>query len=449
MQSTTLSSLPQSIQHSLFTKKITKLTPIQSQTISPILEGKSLIAQAKTGSGKTLAFAIPLVMKIKPNNTNPKILILTPTRELSQQIVQVFRYLSKDIPNLKIVSIIGGKPLRTQVTSMCHGVDIIVATPGRLMDHLFRETLSLKEITTVVLDEGDKMIDMGFYDDIDSILKHTPKQAQVLLFSATFSQKLENLTKTFLKGAQSIKTDTVHHEDKITIYGITSNNTSESLLQALWQYKPNKAIVFCNTKDECNLLQETLKNNKISSGVLHGGLLQHERQEALLKLANGSTRILIATDLAARGLDVDNIDIIISFGLPPNKETFTHRIGRAARGDNKDGIALLIYPPHKVSQALELAPKLKSINLHASAQTPLLTKLQTLAINGGRKEKISAKDILGALTKDVNIPFGAIGKIDIFQDYSYVAINKEMIKKAHLGLSNGKIKGRKFKVSII
>lgn len=448
MQQTTISSLPLSIQTILHSKNITNLTPIQSEAIGYILDGQNIIAQAKTGSGKTMAFAIPLMMQIKPNNTHPKILVLAPTRELCLQIVGVFRLLARDIPNLKIAALIGGEPLRVQRKSIEQGVDIVVATPGRLIDHLFRESLSLNEIETVVLDEGDKMVDMGFFDDMTSILRHTKEKVQVLLFSATFPPKLEKLSQTFSRGAKSIKTDITHDEDKITIYGIKTSDLSSTLIEALWQYNPKKSILFCNTKDECDTICNTLQKNNISAEVLHGNLSQYERQEALLKLANGSTRLLVATDLASRGLDISDIDMVISFGLPQHKETLTHRIGRTARGD-KNGVAILVYSQHQENYAKELLPQLEPINLLNTKQKAILSSMQTFRISGGRKDKISARDILGALTKDIQIPTTSIGKIDIQNDYSYVAISVGVAQKAYLGLKDGKIKGKKHRIDKI
>lgn len=423
-------------------------TPIQEKAIGEILLQKDLIAQAKTGSGKTLAFALPLVLKLKESEHLPQALIIAPTRELCEQIATQCKALARYKRDVKVVALYGGTSLTGQVASLKKGADIIVGTPGRLLDHFSRETIHLGKIKTLILDEADRMLDMGFADDILRIVSNLPKQRQSLLFSATYPENIDKLTKVILKNPVEIKVASQEKKVAIKELAYSAENKDKALIATLQHYQPSLALIFCNTKVKTVEVSDMLQSRGFDVATLNGDLEQWERQEMLLQFANGSLPILVATDLAARGLDIEAIDIVINYDIPMRAEDYTHRIGRTGRAD-KSGLAVSLCDEYGLKKLFEIRPDLKSKTidtLRPNRNFYLHGSVATLCIDGGKKKKIRAGDILGTLCKDIGINSKHIGKINVFDKNAYVAIDKSVIKKAYNGLKNGKIKNKNVRV---
>ncbi len=446
----TIPTLPEALIQNLDRLGYHTMTVIQAETIPVALEGRDLIAQAKTGSGKTAAFGIPLILGIDTANKDPQALIMTPTRELADQVSKELRRLASYRDNVKIVTLTGGVPMRGQISSLQMGAHIVVGTPGRLQDHLSRETLPLYDIRTLVLDEADRMLELGFYEAISKIVSNLPRQRQSLLFSATFPEKIETLSKHILKSPQRVTVDAAHTKEVIAehLYEVEVVKKPEALLRVLSDQQPDLALVFCNMKSETELVADVLHAQGFASDVLHGDLDQRARDEALLMFANGTTRVLVATDVASRGLDIPKIDLVINYDLPHDPEIYTHRIGRTGRA-GATGRAVTLVIPRQRSKLAEIIPdaKLQPLTSLAPQRDFVMeSRMVTLCIDGGKKAKLRAGDILGTLCKEIGLSGDQIGKITIQERQSYVAIAREAAPKAHKGLQNGKIKKRKFRV---
>jgi ATP-independent RNA helicase DbpA len=442
----TITDIPEALLETINTFNFNQMSEIQDKAINPILAGKDILAQSKTGSGKTLAFGIPVVMHTDMSENQPQTIIITPTRELAEQIAVELRKIAAYKSNLKILTLYGGVPLRAQAESLAKGAHILIGTPGRIQDHLAKETLVLDKIKTLVLDEADRMLDMGFYDEIIKIGSNMPRTKQTLLFSATFPQKIEKLAKTLLKQPLTIKVDTIQEEAKIDEIVYETSNKFKSLTALIQSYRPESLLIFCNTKAEVISLADTLHKRGHSVIDLHGDLDQRERNEAVLAFSNGSKRILVATDVASRGLDIKDIELIINYDLPFDKEVYTHRIGRTGRAD-ATGIALSLYSPddsEKCSYITSQARIGQMKDLRADAAFKMVSLYDTLCINGGKKTKLRAGDILGTLCKEIGIDPKMIGKINITETKSYVALHHTVIDKVFKALKKTTIKKKKY-----
>jgi len=440
--------LPSDVLNNLTSLGYKNPTPIQEEAIPTILEGKDVIAKAKTGSGKTLAFALPLILKLDVDEHFPQALIIAPTRELCEQIAGECKKLARYKADVKIVTIYGGTSLTRQVASLDKGADILVGTPGRLLDHFSRETIHLGQIKTLILDEADRMLDMGFADDILKIVSNLPKQRQSLLFSATYPDNIDKLSKIILKNPVEIKVESKEKAVAIEEHVYSVDDKDKALLATLQHYQPSLALVFCNTKVKTTEVSAMLKEKGFDVATLNGDLEQYERQEMLLQFANGSLPVLVATDLAARGLDIEAIDIVINYDTPMKTEDYTHRIGRTGRAD-KSGLAVSLCDEYGLSKLYEIKPNLENKNidtLKPNKNFYMQGSVGTLCIDGGKKKKVRAGDILGTLCKDIGIENKHIGKINVYATHSYVAVDKSVIKKAFNGLKNGKIKGKNLRV---
>ncbi len=441
-------SLPDDVLNNLSSLGYTQMTPIQSASIPVILEQKDIIAKAKTGSGKTLAFALPLILKLKEKQHHPQALIIVPTRELCEQIAGQCKEIARYKSDVKVVTLYGGTSLTQQVASLEKGADILVGTPGRLLDHFSRETIHLGEIKTLILDEADRMLDMGFADDILKIVSNLPKQRQTLLFSATYPENIDKLTKIILKNPQEIKIDEAIKKIAIEEHIYKVDNKDKALITTLQHYQPSLALVFCNTKIKTTEVSQMLHEKGFDVATLNGDLEQFERQEMLLQFANGSLPVLVATDLAARGLDIEAIDLVINYDTPMKTEDYTHRIGRTGRAD-KSGLAITLCDEYGLRKLNEIQPNLKTEdidNLRPNKNFYLQGSVATICIDGGKRKKVRAGDILGTLCKDIGIEPKNIGKINVYDKNSYVAIDKSVIQKAFNGLKDGKIKNKKLRV---
>lgn len=447
-------SLSKEMLHNLSEIGYKHMTPVQAETLPHILKGRDVIAQAKTGSGKTAAFGIGLLAKLQVKKYRVQTLVLCPTRELADQVAKELRALARFTHNIKILTLCGGTAFRPQEDSLRHEAHIIVGTPGRVLKHLDKNTLNLKDVNTLVFDEADRMLDMGFIEDIEKVLAYTPKNRQTLLFSATYTDEIIAISDKVQHNAISIKTTDSEVANKITevFYEIKTPSKLIPLVNVLSTYQPENVIIFTNTKAEANELSQSLKRHNIDSLATHGDLEQYERNDVLVQFANKSCRVLIATDVAARGLDIKELAMVINYDIPHNQETYTHRIGRTARA-GQEGVAITLYSSNRSFKALNYQNETRvyedSSILKNTPNFEMKPLYKTLVIEAGKKDKLRAGDLLGALTGDVDIAGSAIGKIDIYDRQSYVAIDRTLIDSVHKKLSNGKIKGKKFPVWIL
>jgi ATP-dependent RNA helicase DbpA len=429
-----------------------KMTAIQSESIGPILEGKDVIAQAKTGSGKTAAFSIPILENLDVKKFRVQTLVLCPTRELADQVAKELRRIARFKHNIKILILCGGESFGKQLGSLAHQAHIIVGTPGRVLKHLNKESLELGNLQTLVFDEADRMLDMGFIEEIQSLLSFVPKERQTLLFSATYDDEIMNISKQFQNDAISIKTASVEMKNEIEETFYLTDNKLETLIKVLSTYKPQNVIVFTNTKLEAKEVAQKLQNVKIDALAIHGDLEQYERNDVLVQFANKSCPILVATDVAARGLDIKELSMVVNYDLPHGEETYTHRIGRTGRA-GAQGSAITLYERYeeeKIDAYQNQTRVFKDVdNLVKTAGFMMKPKYVTLVIEGGKKDKLRAGDVLGALTGEGGLNGSQIGKIDIYDRQSYVAIESDLIDQAQERLSRGKIKAKKFSVWIL
>jgi len=429
-----------------------KMTAIQAQALPLILENKDVIAQAKTGSGKTAAFGIGLLNKLDVKKFRVQSLVLCPTRELADQVAKELRKIARFKHNIKILILCGGESFGKQLGSLSHQAHIIVGTPGRVLKHLNKDSLNLENLETLVFDEADRMLDMGFMEEIQSVLEYVPAERQTLLFSATYDSEILNISKKIQQNAVSVKTLATESANKIDEYFYEADSKLEVLIKIFSTYEPENVIVFTNTKLEAKELADNLQKAKIDALAIHGDLEQYERNDVLVQFANKSCPILVATDVAARGLDIKELSMVVNFDIPHGSETYTHRIGRTGRA-GADGIAITLYTSSEEQNAIEYKNESRQFasadNLKVKAGFEMKPQYVTLVIEGGKKDKIRAGDLLGALTGDAGLKGSSIGKIDIYDRQSYVAIERVLIKEAHAQLSKGKIKGKKFSVWIL
>jgi ATP-independent RNA helicase DbpA len=436
------------------------MTPIQAASLPVALAGKDLIAQAKTGSGKTAAFALALLSKLNPRWFAVQALVLCPTRELADQVTVEIRRLARAEENIKVVTLCGGIALRGQRASLEHGAHIVVGTPGRIMDHLERGYLTLEGLNTLVLDEADRMLDMGFFDDIATVIKQTPPARQTLLFSATYPEGIEKLARSFLREPQQIKVAAPVAENTIEqrFYEVTRTNRLETVGKLLNHFRPVSTIAFCNTKQQCKDLVELLQSQGFSALALYGELEQRERDQVLAQFANRSCSVLVATDVASRGLDITQLEAVINVDITPDAEVHVHRIGRTGRA-GESGLALSLASMNEMGavgkiEQYQNAPSVwyKLDELTPTSKVPLLPPMVTLQILGGRKEKIRPGDVLGALT---NAEGGSaytrdqIGKIQVTEFCTFVAVVRDAAQAACAKLNAGKVKGKSVKVRIL
>ncbi|MBP6900409.1 MAG: ATP-dependent RNA helicase DbpA [Burkholderiaceae bacterium] len=437
-----------------------RMTPVQAASLPPALAGQDLIAQAQTGSGKTAAFGLALLQRLQPERSDVQGLVLCPTRELAEQVAQELRRLARAMANVKILVLTGGAPLRPQADSLAHGAHLVVGTPGRVLDHLDRGTLQLAGLACLVLDEADRMLDMGFVDDIAKVVRQCPKSRQTLLFSATYPEGIAELAARFLRQPQRIQvqaeagsaaTDTPAQIRQIA-YEVSDSQRLPAVAQALLHFRPDSTLAFCNTRQQCRDLVELLQAQGIVALALHGELEQRERDQVLIQFANRSCSVLVATDVAARGLDINQLECVINVDISPDAEVHVHRIGRTGRA-GAEGLALSLASLDemgrigRIEQALGLELPWQPLDsLVPTAGPRLLPAMDTLQILGGRKDKIRPGDILGALTGAAGFAAAQIGKIHITDFHSYVAVERSLAHEAVKRLSAGTLKGRKVKV---
>ncbi len=434
-----------------------KLTPIQSAALPIALKGEDLVAQAKTGSGKTAAFAIPLINKLDVQDMRVQALVLCPTRELSIQVTEEIRKLARYQSNVKVLTLYGGQVMALQKASLKNNAHILVGTPGRIKDHLNRETLSLDAVKTLVLDEADRMLEMGFLTDITDIIAVTPAHRQTLFFSATFPEDIRILSNRFQSHPTHINIEAEPGQSDIEQKFMLCERSDklEGTAALLAHFKPRSTIIFCNTKVAANELYAYLLDKRFSVATLHGDMEQRDRENVLMRFRHQSCRVLVATDVAARGLDIEDLSMVINYEIPHDSETYVHRIGRTGRA-GKSGIAFTLASANEQYKMKALCEALQSPiaseNLDSvvgQGEGFLWADWVTLVIAAGRKDKLRAGDILGALTGEEGIEGKAVGKIDVLDYTAYVSVEMKSAKKAFLQLDENKIKGRRFKVRLL
>ncbi len=442
----------------------TQPTPVQEQAIPLLLEGKDVIAQSQTGSGKTAAFTLPIIDKISAELKNREkrvlALVLCPTRELCAQVSREIRKLGRRHAGLQVLVLSGGLPIGPQFASLERGVHIVVGTPGRVLDHLERRSLELSSVKTVVLDEADRMLEMGFQEDMERILGQTTARRQTVLFSATFPGTIEAMSRSYQRSPVRVTIEektqalaSITHQ----VYAVEPEKKLMALLWVIEQVKAQTVIVFCNFKASVFGLSEELARLGQNVGALHGDLEQADRDRIMAKFRNRSLNILVATDVAARGIDIESLDLVVNYELPAQPETYVHRVGRTGRAGNR-GLAVSMVSAREgakleniesyahITLDTKTLPDLKGFSPDQTVATGV-PAMKTLFIGAGRKDKMRPGDILGALTGELGRLSGVdIGKIEIHDRFSYVAVSTGVAEAALERLRNGRIKGRKVRV---
>ncbi len=433
------------------------MTPIQAASLPTALAGKDIIAQAKTGSGKTAAFALTLLANLNTRRFAVQAMVLCPTRELADQVSTEIRRLARAEQNIKVVTLCGGVPLRGQTASLEQGAHIVVGTPGRIMDLLERGSLKLDALNTLVLDEADRMLDMGFFDDIVTVAKQCPKQRQTLLFSATYPEGIAKLSQQFMRDPLTVKVELQHAGNQIEQrwYEVKSSERLLAVAQVLAHFRPETTLAFCNTKQQCRDLLATLQSQGYSALALYGELEQRERDQVLVQFANRSCSVLVATDVAARGLDIASLSAVINVDVTPDAEIHIHRIGRTGRA-GEAGLALSLVSLNemgfvgKIEQLQGRESQWHKVSeLTPTSKAPLVPPMATLHIQGGRKEKIRPGDVLGALTADLGYTREQVGKITVNEFSTYVGVMRSIGQEAASRLNAAQIKGKGVKVRLL
>lgn len=434
------------------------MTPIQEQSLPHILKGSDVIAQGKTGSGKTAAFGLGLLENLDVKRFRIQTLVLCPTRELADQVAKEIRRLARGIHNIKVLTLCGGVSIGPQIGSLEHGAHIIVGTPGRVDDHLRKGTLRLDDINTFVLDEADRMLEMGFQEAVEDIVDLIQGPRQTLLFSATFPEAIKSIARRIMVNPVMVKVDAKHDEESIKqhFYKVTGNEQRLTAVQLLLlHHRPESSVIFCNTKKETQEVADDLHDVGFSVMALHGDLDQRDRDQTLIRFANKSISILVATDVAARGLDIDSLDAVINYHIAHDPEIHIHRIGRTGRAGSK-GMAYSLISDKESHKVINLGNYLdrviegEPLPDESLLESPIFEPtMATLQIEGGKKQKVRPGDILGGLTGEKGIEGKQVGKINVFDNWAYVAVDRKAVQKALKKLSQGGLKGRSFRVRFI
>jgi ATP-independent RNA helicase DbpA len=453
------SSLPLSpaLLHNLDRLGYHRMTAIQAQSLPLILKRRDLIARADTGSGKTLAFAIGILHRLDPADFGIQALVLCPTRELADQVAKEVRRVARFAANIKVLTLCGGTPMGPQAASLEHGAHIVVGTPGRIQDHMSRKSIDLSGVRTLVLDEADRMAGMGFFDEIKGIVRACPSERQTLLFSATYPDDMKKASAAFLDHPVELKVEAGLDATRVEqyFYAVAHEKRNQAVAHLLAHFRPESTLAFCNTRIHCRELAAELREQGFSALALHGELEQRERDELLMQFANRSCSVLVATDVAARGLDIRTVDAVINVDVAKDAEIHIHRIGRTGRGDAV-GLALSLCAPseRKWVKLIETfqggAVRWADLAAVKTADGEALqAPMQTLRILGGRKDKLRPGDLLGALTGVAGLKKEQVGRIDIFDDTCYVALDRHVAARALRSLSDQGIKGRHFRMSLL
>ncbi len=431
-----------------------EMTPIQAESLPLMLENKDVLAQAKTGSGKTAAFGLAMLNSLDPSSRNIHSLVLCPTRELAEQVATEIRRLARGLTNIKTITLCGGSSESYQTRSLSFGAHIVVGTPGRVLHHLEKQSLDLSCVNILTLDEADRMLDMGFNDDILEINSYIPPDKQSLLFSATYPENIKDLSDCILKNPVEIKIDVTHESDNIkqVFYEVKKSDDKNAILYKLLnKYRPDRCIIFCRTKKESKDVADFLYKRNIYASCINGDLEQNERTSVLTKFSNRSLSVLVATDVAARGIDIEDLALVVNYNLASSAEAYIHRIGRTGRAGKK-GLVFSLFNPVEINKLEEIEDLTKKPCIQEpvpetsdAEKYNLVPPMQTMYINGGKRDKLRPGDIVGALTNDTTIEFKNIGDISVFGLFTYVAITPDKIEEAIDKVINGKVKNKRFK----
>lgn len=461
MNTTDFSSLnlrPELLEN-LATLNFHHMTQVQAQALPLILAGRDVIAQAKTGSGKTAAFALGLLQNLDVKRFRVQALVLCPTRELADQVGQEIRRLARAVHNIKVLTLCGGAPFGPQLGSLEHGAHIVVGTPGRIEEHLVKGSLKLEDINTFVLDEADRMLDMGFQPALDAIVGYLPPHRQNLLFSATFAPPIRAIAERLMNDPAMVELESTHDQTSIaqTFFRVEGDAPARltALRLLLVTRRPDSTLVFCNTKIETQEIADELKRHGFSALALHGDLEQKVRDQTLVLFANKSASILVATDVAARGLDIDAVDLVINYQIARETEVHVHRIGRTGRaGSTGEAITLVSekerFKLERLGNFLNQTLTLKNLPPADQLNQPgFKPPMATLQIDAGKKQKLRPGDIVGALTGEGGLSADSIGKITVGEHTAYVAVKRNIASDALARITNGKLKGRSFRARLL
>lgn len=451
-------ALPQALLANLESLGYHTMTPVQARALPPALAGQDVLAQAKTGSGKTAAFGLAMLARLDVANSRVQGLVLCPTRELAEQVGEALRGFARQLPNVKVLTLCGGAPFGPQLASLEHGAHIVVGTPGRVEDHLRKSTLVLRGVTTLVLDEADRMLDMGFQTAIDAIVAQTPPRRQTLLFSATYPAEaaqggLAGFTRGLLREPCIVQVEDTHDDTTIDqhFYAVADDASRFSALRRLLlHYRPESAVVFCNTKRDTRQVADDLNAAGMSALALNGDLEQQDRERIVVMFANHSVSLLVATDVAARGLDIADVDAVFNLHIAHELEVHTHRVGRTGRA-GKSGVACTLVSDKESYRFERLADMSNSVFEREALpnvvdERPLVAPMATLQLGAGKKDKLRPGDILGALTGEGGIRGEQVGKIKVLARSAYVAVERGVTKNALAKLERDQLKGRSVRV---
>lgn len=436
----------------------THMTPIQAAALPTMLLGIDVLGQAETGTGKTAAFALAVLNRIDPAVAHVQAAILCPTRELADQVANEVRRLAQRLANTRVLTLCGGRSNRSQVIDIKRGCQIVVGTPGRVLQHLKEATLCLRRAHTVVLDEADRMLDMGFSEDVTSIVNRAPKDRQILLFSATFPDEIKTLSTEIQREAKLISVVTeasVPETLRQRAVRCEVSQRFEVLVDLLSLHRPETVLVFCETRDDCAETAQQLQRRGALAQALHGNMEQRDRDAVLLQFSNGSLPILVATNVAARGIDIQALPLVIITELSKDPQSHLHRVGRTGRAGEM-GLAISIVTPRE-RMRLERIESYMDITLKVDAAPPpangglgfLQAQYRTLIIHAGKRDKIRKGDVLGALIKDGGVPNEAIGKIELQHNSCSVAIRTQYAATANHYLKTGRVKQKKVRARLL
>ena len=455
--------LPVGLLEGLNTLGLTQMLPVQAQALPVILTGRDALVQSPTGSGKTLAFALGILAKVEAL-LDVQGLVICPTRELSEQVSGELRRLARRMPNLKVLSLYGGVPFAPQRNSLRQGAHVVVGTPGRLEEHVRKSSLSLEHVKVLVLDEADRMLDMGFEPQIESVVRHAPSKRQTLLFSATYPESIAGLCKKYQRDVARIEVAEAALGEALPdgspggveelFFDAPSAKRIGLLASWLGLERPQSALVFCNTRAECSESSEELRRRGWVAASIHGEMAQRERQHVMRLFANGSCSVLTATDVAARGWDIADLPVVVNLGLSRDPTVNLHRAGRTGRvGRAGRVVSFVSEADDDAISALErkrgAAVVLERISLaRGQAAQPPRPSHVTLLLGAGKDKKLRPGDILGALTGEGGVAGDAVGSIVIDANTSYVAVAVASAEQALAKLESDGIKGRRVKARV-
>jgi superfamily II DNA/RNA helicase len=464
-------NLPAPLLQALTELNFTQPTPVQALVLQPALDGQDVAGQAPTGSGKTAAYGLAILAQVDPTAKAVQAMIIVPARELALQVREAIKALGKymDAPGLRVAALYGGHAMRDEVKTLQQTPHVVIATPGRLLDHLEKRNIIPNQLKVLVLDEADKLLELKFQQEMATIVSRLPRRRQTLLFSATMPDKVMALVREYLTRPRMLAASGGLGSDvngdagaaampsSLTLRGHVLNAVEQkpaALYHLLQQPSTGQTLIFANTRELVQELAQFLRGRGVAAEVLHGKLPQPERDKALMKLRNNSAQALVATDVAARGLDVPALDTVIQYDLPHDAETFQHRAGRTARAGVAGTAHLLATSPEQTRvQGWPAAQSVQWARLNPPplppASAPRLPRPETvtLHVTAGKKHKVSAHDLVGAIVNVGGLEREAIGRIEVFDFYSYVAVPRKQAQGLLERLNGAKVKGVKVRVT--